>query len=131
MIFYEAPHKLVSTLKDMLEYFGDRRISLCRELTKVYEEVIRCTLSEAIDYYETKSPKGEYVLVVEGAKPDEKPEGEINAVIGSHTLEEAAGMARKLIEEGMKTIDACKKTASETGYRKSEIYQIITANSGK
>lgn len=122
MIFYEAPHKLVSTLKDMLEYFGDRRISLCRELTKVYEEVIRCTLSEAIDYYETKSPKGEYVLVVEGAKPDEKPEC---------TLEEAAGMARKLIEEGMKTIDACKKTASETGYRKSEIYQIITANSGK
>ena len=104
MIFYEAPHKLVSTLKDMLEYFGDRRISLCRELTKVYEEVIRCTLSEAIDYYETKSPKGEYVLVVEGAKPDEKPEC---------TLEEAAGMARKLIEEGMKTIDACKKTASE------------------
>lgn len=116
MIFYEAPHKLVSTLKDMLQYFGDRRISLCRELTKIYEEVIRCTISEAIAYYEEKSPKGEYVLVIEGAPDSEEPEC---------TIEQAVKMVRQLVEEGEKTITACKKIAAETGYKKSELYQII------
>ena len=118
MIFYEAPHKLVSTLKDMLQYFGDRRISLCRELTKVYEEVIRCTLSEAIQYYADKSPKGEYVLVIEGAPESVEPEC---------TLEQAVEMARELVAGGEKTISACKKVAAETGYRKSELYQLINS----
>ncbi len=116
MIFYEAPHKLVATLNDMLQYFGDRRISLCRELTKVYEEVIRTTISGAIEYYEDRSPKGEYVLVVEGKQDSGEPEC---------TIEDAADMVRKLVEEGEKTISACKKVAAETGYRKSELYQII------
>ena len=71
MIFYEAPHKLIYTLKDMLEYFGDRKISLCRELTKIYEEVIRLTLSEAVDYYMERNPKGEFVLVVDGKNSSE------------------------------------------------------------
>ncbi|MDE7278745.1 MAG: 16S rRNA (cytidine(1402)-2'-O)-methyltransferase, partial [Oscillospiraceae bacterium] len=75
LIFYEAPHKLVSTLEDMLEYFGDRKISLCRELTKVYEEVIRTTISGAIEYYSEKNPKGEYVLVVEGCSEEKAFEG--------------------------------------------------------
>jgi len=116
MIFYEAPHKLVSTLKDMLEYFGDRKISLCRELTKVYEEVIRTTVSGAIEYYEEKSPKGEYVLVIEGKPESDEPEC---------TVDDAVEMVKKLVSEGEKTITACKKIAAETGYKKSELYQII------
>lgn len=116
MIFYEAPHKLVSTLKDMLEYFGDRKISLCRELTKVYEEVIRTTISGAVEYYEEKSPKGEYVLVIEGKPESDEPEC---------TVDDAVEMVKKLVSEGEKTITACKKIAAETGYKKSELYQII------
>ena len=118
MIFYEAPHKLVSTLEDMLEYFGDRRISLCRELTKVYEEVIRTTLSGAIEYYSEKSPKGEYVLVIEG-----KPESDESEC----TIELALDMVRSMVDEGEKTINACKKVAKETGYKKSELYQMINS----
>ncbi|MBE6841425.1 MAG: 16S rRNA (cytidine(1402)-2'-O)-methyltransferase [Ruminococcus sp.] len=116
MIFYEAPHKLMNTLGDMLKVFGDRKISLCRELTKVYEEVIRCTISEAISYYENKSPKGEYVLVIEGAKPEEKPE---------FTIEQAVDIVCDLIEKGEKTITACKTVATQTGYKKSELYQLV------
>ena len=116
MIFYEAPHKLMNTLGDMLKVFGDRKISLCRELTKVYEEVIRCTISEAISYYEHKSPKGEYVLVLEGAQPEEKPE---------FTIEQAGDIVCDLIEKGEKTITACKTVAAQTGYKKSELYQLV------
>ena len=118
MIFYEAPHKLLSTLEDMLEYFGDRRISLCRELTKVFEEVIRTTISGAIEYYADRSPKGEYVLVIEGKPESDEPEC---------TPELALDMVRRLVDEGEKTIHACKKVAKETGYKKSELYQMINA----
>ena len=71
MIFYEAPHKLLYTLKDMLEYFGDRKISLCRELTKIHEEIFRTTLSQAVEHYTVNKPKGEFVLVIEGAKAED------------------------------------------------------------
>lgn len=117
LIFYEAPHKLVPTLCDMLEVFGDRRISLCRELTKIHEEVIRGKISEMIYYYKEKSPKGEYVLVIEGA-PDEEPEKEL-------TLEDAAAMAQKLIDDGIKGSEACKQIAKSTGFPKSEIYALL------
>ena len=116
MIFYEAPHKLISTLNDMLKYFGDRKVSMCRELTKIYEEVIRCTLSEAIEYYKDKSPKGEYVLVIEGAKMPDTPK---------LTIEQALEMISELVGNGEKTITACKIIAQETGYKKSELYQLI------
>jgi len=116
MIFYEAPHKLISTLNDMLKYFGDRKISMCRELTKIYEEVIRCTLSEAIEYYKDKSPKGEYVLAIEGAKMPDTPK---------LTIEQALEMISELVGNGEKTITACKIIAQETGYKKSELYQLI------
>lgn len=118
MIFYEAPHKLISTLNDMLKYFGDRKISMCRELTKIYEEVIRCTLSEAIEYYKDKSPKGEYVLVIEGAKMPDTPK---------LTIEQALEMISELVGNGEKTITACKIIAQETGYKKSELYQLINS----
>ena len=117
LIFYEAPHKLLSTLSDMLEYFGDRRISICRELTKIHEEVIRTTLSKAIEYYSDKNPKGEFVLIVEGYNPKKEFDG--------ITLEDAAARARELIESGMRASDACKEAAAETGFKKSDIYRLI------
>lgn len=117
LIFYEAPHKLVSTLTDMLEYFGDRKISLCRELTKIYEEVIRTTISGAIEYYKDKTPKGEYALVIEGYSEE--------AALTEITIEEAVQQAQKLIDDGIKAVDACKETAKATGYKKSDIYSRL------
>ena len=116
LIFYEAPHKLKNTLNDLLEMLGDRRISLCRELTKLHEEVIRGTISEMIDYYKEQEPRGEYVLVVEGA--EEKKESDF-------TLEQAVELARELKENGMKPSEACREAAKQSGFGKSEIYGIL------
>lgn len=117
LIFYEAPHKLIYTLEDLLNNLGDRRIALCRELTKIHEEVLRGRISEMLEYYKEKSPKGEYVLVVEGAAEEAENE-EI-------TLEKASEMAERLISEGKKASDACKEIAKLTGFSKSEIYNNI------
>lgn len=117
LIFYEAPHKLRNTLKDFLKYFGDRRISLCRELTKVYEEILRMTISEAVSYYETQSPKGEYVLVIEGACQHEDN--------GGVTFDQAVKMAEGLIEEGVKPSEACKRIAKDTNFSKSSLYSAV------
>ena len=116
LIFYEAPHKLLATLNDMLTYLGDRRISLCREITKLHEEVIRTTVSGAIDYYTDKTPKGEYVLIVEGAQ--KVPELEI-------TIEDAIIEVQKLIASGVRSTEACKEIAKATGFKKSELYSKI------
>ncbi|MDE6580107.1 MAG: 16S rRNA (cytidine(1402)-2'-O)-methyltransferase, partial [Ruminiclostridium sp.] len=116
LIFYEAPHKLKNTLNDLLEILGDRRISLCRELTKLHEEVIRGTISEMTDYYKEREPRGEYVLVVEGA--EEKKETDF-------TLEQAVELARELKEKGMKPSEACKEAAKQSGFGKSEIYGVL------
>ncbi len=114
MIFYEAPHKLLSTLKDMAEAFGGaRRISLCRELTKLHEEVVRTTLEEAVERYTENPPKGEFVLVIAGAAPAEKTEV---------TLEEAAQRVQSLMEEGLSRKDAVRQTAQETGLPKNAVY---------
>ena len=114
MIFYEAPHKLLNTLKDMAEVFGgERRISLCRELTKLHEEVIRTTLEEAVARYTENAPKGEFVLVIAGAAPVEKTEV---------TLEEAARRVQSLMEEGLSRKDAVRQIAQETGLPKNAIY---------
>lgn len=117
LIFYEAPHKLRNTLEDFLKYFGDRKISLCRELTKVYEEVLRMTISEAITYYESRNPKGEYVLVIEGAEEEKTLE--------NLTLEQAVKMAESLIDEGVKPSEACKRIAKETNFSKSSLYSAV------
>lgn len=117
LIFYEAPHKLIYTLKDMLEAFGDRRIALCRELTKIHEEVLRGKISDMIAYYENKPPKGEYVLVIEGAGEEADAE-EI-------TLERAVSMAEELIDGGMKASEAAKEIAKKTKFSKSEIYNSL------
>ncbi len=116
LIFYEAPHKLKNTLDDLLSALGDRRISLCRELTKIHEEVLRGKISEMINYYSDKTPKGEYVLVVEGALEEEEKSGDI---------EDAVKFAKKEIENGKKASEACKEAAKKFGFSKSEIYTII------
>lgn len=113
LIFYEAPHKLKNTLNDLLEELGDRRISLCREMTKVHEEVIRGTISEMTELYKEQEPRGEYVLVVEGAP--EKAEEEMS-------LDDAAKLALSLEKEGMKPPEACKEAAKLSGFPKSQIY---------
>ena len=114
MIFYEAPHKLRATLADLAGFFGgERRIALCRELTKIHEEVLRLTLSGAVEHYSVNEPKGEYVLVLEGAG---------NTSGEEITVEQALEQVRKLVEMGERPVDACKAVAKEHGFRKSELY---------
>ena len=120
LIFYEAPHKLKNTLSDLLEILGDRRISLCREMTKLHEEVQRGTIAEMAKLYEEREPRGEYVLVVEGAA--ESPKEEL-------TLQQAAELARELTDRGMKPSEASKEAAKQSGYSKSEIYRQLTIDS--
>ncbi len=117
LIFYEAPHKLLATLKDMLEVFGDRNIALCRELTKLHEEVKRTTLSEAINYYSENNPKGEFVLVIEGYK-ENLSEGV--------TVDDAIEEAKRLVDDGMKPTDASKEIAKKYGFKKADIYAGIS-----
>lgn len=117
LIFYEAPHKLRNTLADLLDFFGDRRIALCRELTKIHEEVLRGTVSDMIAYYKERVPRGEYVLIVSGA---EKPKAR-----ESMRLAEACALAKEKIDAGMKPADACKEAARQSGFAKSEIYAKI------
>ena len=121
MIFYEAPHKLPATLKDMLEAFGDRRAALVRELTKIHETVFRTTLSEAAEYYEQNPPKGEFVLIIEGKQEAEEV----------CSLENAAELAGKLMNGGSSLSAAAKEAAEATGVKKSEIYRALLESSEK
>ncbi|MBO5059855.1 MAG: 16S rRNA (cytidine(1402)-2'-O)-methyltransferase [Clostridia bacterium] len=115
LIFYEAPHKLTYTLKDMLDIFGDRRIALCRELTKLHEEIIRTTLLAAQDLYTEKSPKGEYVIVIEGASaPEPRTVWWEDISITEHV--------EKYISEGIDSKEAVKLTAKDRGLAKRDVY---------
>ena len=114
MIFHEAPHKLRTTLDDLCAAFGpDRRVALCRELTKLHEETRRCTLGEAAAYYAENAPKGEYVLVVAGAAPRQE---------AAVTLEDGEAQVLALRESGMRLKDAAKEVAEHTGLSKNELY---------
>ena len=116
MVFYEAPHKLVGTLEDMAAVFGEERpISLCRELTKLHEEVVRTTLGDAIRQYTENPPKGEFVLVVAGCAPEEKE---------TATATDVAARLQQLMAEGMSRKDAVKQTAKELDLPKNEVYDI-------
>ncbi len=117
MVFYEAPHKLKTTLSDLLTALGDRRIALVREITKVHEEVIRTTLTAALEMYETRDPRGEYVVIVEGAAPSEKT---------AATPEQAAELARAYLAEGMSPSEAAKTAAAECGLKKGDVYRLLT-----
>lgn len=119
MIFYEAPHKLRATLRDMSKVFGeDRRVSLVRELTKIHEEIVVTTLGKAATSATEKEPRGEYVLVIEGKKVQLSDQVSL-------TLKEAVTLAQKFAEEGLPLSQAAKQAASESGYAKSEIYKEL------
>jgi 16S rRNA (cytidine1402-2'-O)-methyltransferase len=114
MIFYEAPHKLLATLQDMADTFGaDRPVSLCRELTKLHEEVVRTTLGAALEAYTAQPPKGEFVLVVAGAPAQEKV---------CATAEDAAVRVKELMQQGISRKDAIKQTAKELDLPKNVVY---------
>jgi len=114
LVFYEAPHKLKAALADLLRFLGDRRIAVCREMTKIHEEVLRGRISDMIARYEDETPKGEFVLVIE------KAEEGVNEDI---TLEEAARLALNLKESGVKLSDAVKIISGQTGHKRSDIYK--------
>jgi 16S rRNA (cytidine1402-2'-O)-methyltransferase len=123
LIFYEAPHKLRHTLSDMAEIFGgERKISLCREITKLNEEIKRTTLSEAVEFYQQNEPRGEYVLVVEGFSGKALSEEETELI--SLTPEEHV---RHYEDSGMGRMDAIKKAAKDRGMTKSELYKILNS----
>ena len=114
MLFYEAPHKLTATLADLCETFGlQRRIALCRELTKLHEEVVRTTLGEAARRYESEAPRGEFVLVVEGSAETEEQ---------AATIDDGLKRVAELMEEGLSRKDGVKQAAKELGLSRNELY---------
>ena len=116
MIFYEAPHKLSATLRDLYLTFGNRRLTIARELTKLHEEILRTTTKEAAETYTDNPLKGELVLILEGKKDAEQ--------VGV-TLDEAVAYAKKLIDGGMRPTDAAKEAAAMAGLKKNEIYKEL------
>ena len=114
MIFYEAPHKLRATLRDMLEAFGDRRVSISREITKLHEQTLRTTLQKAVEHFEQTPPRGEFVLVIEGAQITEKPEV---------SLDDALSMIAQLRSGGLSLKDAVKQCAGLTHLPKNVLYE--------
>lgn len=120
MIFYEAPHKLSAMLSDLYDALGDRRIAIVRELTKIHEEIIRTTLKDAAAKYSADGgeiPRGEFVIIVEGISDE--------ALMEEYTPEEAAEMARSLIQGGMSVSEAAKEAAKATNFKKGDIYKLL------
>ena len=117
MIFYEAPHKLAATLEDMAAVFGEERpVSLCREISKLHEEIRRTTLGQARDHYGENAPKGEFVLVVRGCEPPEEKE---------LTLADGLAMVERLrMEEELSLRDAVKRAAKELGLSRNQLYDL-------
>jgi len=121
MIFYEAPHKLPHTLRDMLAAFGDRNIALCKELTKLYERVERTTLAQAAEHYGQNAARGEYVLVIEGAPPPPTCE--------KLPAEQALALVAQLQEDGLSLSEAAKQAAKQSGHKKGELYKLALESS--
>jgi 16S rRNA (cytidine1402-2'-O)-methyltransferase len=114
MVFYEAPHKLVRTLRDMLSAWGDRRVSISREMTKLHEETLRGTLSEMLRHFEQTPPKGEFTLVVGGAPPPAETD-----------ISDALKLAGVYRAEGFSLSGAARAAARDTGLNKREIYSLL------
>ncbi len=119
LVFYEAPHKLLNTLTDTLASFGDREIALVKELTKIHENVHRTTLSEAVEFYSQNAPKGEYVLIIEGAK---------EKAIEQMDFDAAVKLAKSYVADGMTAAKAAKRASAESLVARSELYKAITQN---
>ncbi len=116
LIFYEAPHKLSNTLNDLYKTLGDREIAIVRELTKIHEQVIKTTLSQACELYSDGALKGEIVLIINGKTPQQQIE---------LTLDDAVLQAKKLVESGMSVNNAAKEIASQTPFKKGDIYKAL------
>ena len=116
LIFYEAPHKLANTLKDLYKVLGDRELAIVREITKMHEQVIKTTLKAASEEYTSNTLKGEIVLVIEGRQAE---------TVADMTLECAVGMAQKLVDGGMSINNAAKEIAAQTPFKKGEIYKAL------
>ena len=116
--FHEAPHKLRPTLADMLEVLGDRPVALCRELTKLHEETVRTTLAQAVELYQEKEPRGEYVLVVAGAEKAAAP---------AVTLDQGVRQVLRLRQEGVRMKDAVRQVAEDTGLPRNDLYNAALA----
>lgn len=117
MIFYESPHRLLATLSDMAEAFGDRPIAVVKELTKLHENVLRTSLAEAVEYFTQNQPKGEYVLIVEGAGETQRE---------ALDFEQAVAIAKGYIADGMQPTAAAKRAAAESGLKRADIYKAIS-----
>lgn len=116
LIFYEAPHKLANTLQDLHKVLGDRQLAIVREITKIHEQVIRTTLSDACKQYCDGTLKGEIVLIIEGKKTEQTAD---------ITLDDAVNMAKQLVEKGMSVNNAAKEIASQTPFKKGDIYKAL------
>ncbi|NLL06098.1 MAG: 16S rRNA (cytidine(1402)-2'-O)-methyltransferase [Clostridiaceae bacterium] len=121
IVFYEAPHKLTNTLNDLYQTFGNRKVVFARELTKRFEEIVRCELKEAIEKYEKQAPKGEFVIIVEGISEDEITENN-KKVWGNMSLEEHLDF---YMREGLDKKEAMKKVAEDRGISKREVYRAL------
>lgn len=118
MVFYEAPHKLKTTIKDLMAVFGgDRSAAFVKEITKIHETVYKATLKEAYEFYEQNPPKGEFVIIVEGKNNED--------AIEEYSIEDAVKVAKKLMDEGLSSSSAAKQAAEITGKRKNEIYRHL------
>lgn len=122
IVFYEAPHRLLETLKYLLDVFGSRKVAICRELTKIYEEIYRGRLDEALEYFIENKPRGEFVIVLEGKDPEEikeeKKEAWIDLSIEDHI--------KKYINEGISKKEAIKLVAKDRELPKNEVYKYST-----
>ncbi len=116
LVFYEAPHKLLGTLEDMLEYLGDRKIALVREISKIYEETIQTTLADAVETYKDKNILGEFVIIVEGAQKKE------SEPLSAEELEEEFNA---LVDAGKPKSEAAKELALKYGMHKRDIYEMF------
>ncbi|MCR5778777.1 MAG: 16S rRNA (cytidine(1402)-2'-O)-methyltransferase [Lachnospiraceae bacterium] len=121
IVLYEAPHHLKATLNDLYKYLGDRKISLCRELTKKHEDVMRTTIVDAIDFYSENEPRGEYVLVIEGKSREEKIM-ERRAAFEEMSIEEHV---QYYIAQGLDKKEAMKKAAKDRGISKRDVYNAL------
>ena len=120
MVFYEAPHKLLATLRDMADVFGgERPVSLCRELSKLHEEISRTTLAQALTGYAEAAPKGEFVLVVRGVQPQQEQ---------GPTLEDGLALVERLRGEGLSARDAVKRASTELGLSRNQLYDLAMGN---
>lgn len=123
IIIYEAPHHLTATLKELKEFLGNRRLAIVRELTKIYEEVLHFTLEESIEYYSKNSPKGEFVLVIEGGKKEKEDIWFRDISITDHIL--------AYMDEGLSKKEAIKKVAADRDLPKSQVYKHSIRIPGK